>query len=196
MAESCDYNNLLRIYGNHSMIEAAKEALADFTFTGRQEKDTIALQKLKEEKKLKASFYYDGKVIYPFSSLVKEIKRMIDTDSIKNISKGCYEFFYLNFDIAHYDIHGYVDYYDGSFTRLYTETLQPEWQRRSCCLASTLRIVDACLLYLKERETACTINTQSEKAQKSLSGDVVSTNKAEPEVVQANLLDLLVELAG
>lgn len=35
----------------------------------------------------------------------------------------------MNFDIAHYDINGYIDYYEGRWDKLYTETLSYEFNR-------------------------------------------------------------------
>lgn len=170
----------LKIYGNKAAIEAAEEAIKEIHFTGNTNTDSIALQDLKGSKKLKASLIYEGRTIYPFEPIVKEIKSMIDTGSIRNISKRCYEFFYLNFDIAHYDLYGYIDYYDGCWSRLYTETLEHEWQKKSTFLGSTVRIIEAVQQYMIDKE-----NGVAEKPRKRIRSKKTETVEAAEKPLEA-----------
>ena len=54
---------------------------------------------------------------------------MIDTNDISSMTDRMYTFC-SDMDIAHYNKHGFIDYYDGSFTRLYEECLVHEAKRK------------------------------------------------------------------
>lgn len=142
----------LMLYGNKVNLDASFLVLDDLNLTGDSTKDCLLIQDALDEGRIKADCLYDGRRVYPYKKLVKEFKKCIQRNSIEGMSKLMYDFLYLNFDIAHYDYHGYIDYYDGKWNRLWEETLQMEFQRPYGFLPSTKRIVSAIRSLLKGEE--------------------------------------------
>ena len=174
--ERKEINEYVVIYGNKESIKKAEEALKGVELTGNTDKDSITLQEIKSNLRLKATYMLDGRTIFSYEPLVRELKQMVDTDSIRNISKRCYEFLTLNFDIAHYDIYGYIDYYDGKWSRLYKETLEREWNRYGF-IGSTKRIIKDVQKYIEDKENGIVpIETEKKRSR------FIKKKKAEPSV--------------
>lgn len=62
--------------------------------------------------------------------MIKEFVKLILSDDISNMSDLMYKFLHLNFDIAHYNKHGYIEYYNKKFSVLYNEQLEYEFKRK------------------------------------------------------------------
>jgi hypothetical protein len=53
----------------------------------------------------------DGNGVYSFTKIANEARKLKKANSTEKMSKGFYDFMYLNFTIAHYNIHGWIDQY-------------------------------------------------------------------------------------
>lgn len=114
----------IHYYGkNKSSREQTKQVVESLPLTGIEAKDRLMIQKALDSHKGMAAVSYDGNSVYPSQKLVKELMRMKKTGSIEKMSNDMYKFLSLNFDIAHYDKNGFIDYYDGSWTQFFGETL-------------------------------------------------------------------------
>lgn len=114
----------IRYYGkNKSSREQTKQVIESLPLTGVEAKDRLIIQKALDSHKGMAAVSYDGNSVYPSQKLVKELMRMKKTGSIEKMSNDMYKFLSLNFDIAHYDKNGFIDYYDGSWPQFFGETL-------------------------------------------------------------------------
>ena len=144
---------LLQIHGKQAQVEKAREAIQSVDISKNKATVMSEIQNIIDDKKLKASIYYDGLRIYPFLSLKKEFEKMIKTDSIEKMTDAMYNLLYLSFDIAHYNKHGYIDYYGGKFSILWKETLSYEmhkllehpYPRRNDSLVSLSNFVVSCM---------------------------------------------------
>lgn len=119
----------IKVYGTKKAIEEAYCVLDTMELSGDCCTDTLLIQQAMDEGRLKAEILYAGKTVYPYKKLVKEFQKFIKNNSIEHMSKLMYKFLHLNFDIAHYNINGYIDYYEGRWDKLYTETLSYEFSR-------------------------------------------------------------------
>lgn len=114
----------IHYYGkNKSSREQTKQVVESLPLTGIETKDRLIIQKALDSHKGMASVSYDGNSVYPSQKLVKELMRMKKTGSIEKMSNDMYKFLSMNFDIAHYDKGGFIDYYDGSWPQFFGETL-------------------------------------------------------------------------
>lgn len=114
----------IHYYGkNKSSREQTKQVVESLPLTGIEAKDRLMIQKALDSHKGMAAVSYDGNSVYPSQKLVKELMRMKKTGSIEKMSNDMYKFLSMNFDIAHYDKGGFIDYYDGSWPQFLGETL-------------------------------------------------------------------------
>lgn len=131
----------LCIYGKKADIEKTKAVLDSIQITGNSDEDSLLMQELIEDRKLRSTISVDGHTVYPYKKLIKEFEGFIRTGSILKMTDAMYNFLYMNFDIAHYDKYGYIAYYDGSWQALYKQTLYQEFRRRHR-MGSTQHIID------------------------------------------------------
>lgn len=111
-------------YAGKGDKKRTKELLEQTAFTGNEGKDRLLIQKLLDENSRCCTVLYDHNMVYPSRKLIKELKQMQKTNSLLKMTKEMYSFLSLNFDIAHYDRIGFIQYYDGKFSKLYEECLK------------------------------------------------------------------------
>lgn len=103
--------------GTKSAIHMAEEVINSLNLTGNEERDRLIIQKAIDDNNLKCNILYEGNTVYPFKKLLTELNKMRKTNSIEKISNDMYHFL-MNFDIAHYDKHGYIVEYDGLYSEM------------------------------------------------------------------------------
>lgn len=125
----------IRFFGNAKERSQLEKLLSDCLFTGEEAKDRLLIQSKLDQNKVDVhKISYGGNTVYPSFKLVKEFQKMKQTGSIEKMTNGMYTFLHLNFDIAHYDKRGYIEYYDWKFENLYQECLKkgnyfiPSWK--------------------------------------------------------------------
>lgn len=132
--EKCPF---IYIYGSAKEIQEAVQML-DSIFDLHTEvsnngwlKDEGALrlqiQEAMERHPVKAKFAVDGNAVYPYSKILREYRRLQRSGSLAGMSDVFYRFLYPNFDLAHYNRQGFIDYYDGDFYRMKAAILDNAW---------------------------------------------------------------------
>lgn len=119
---------LVKLYGKKAIIEKEKAIIENLDITGNEYKDRLIIQKCIDDEKLKSNISYDGSTVYPFEKTIKQYRRLQKEDSLENMTEYMYHFFmYACGDIAHYNIHGFRDYYDNRLTNLENQLLKTNW---------------------------------------------------------------------
>ena len=109
-------NNLYRICGSKKEVEEAKNAFCGLILLGVEKVDRITIQNLIDTYDLKATVLYKGNTVHSFKRLTNEFKKHIKSKKLSPMS----DYFYTvlsNFDIAHYNKNGFIDYYNDDFFR-------------------------------------------------------------------------------
>lgn len=140
MVENYRGNGKIRIYGSKKDIEAARQMLdsvpdLDMEVKGyrlaREGRLRLQIQDAMERLPVKASILVDGNLVYPYSPIIKEFRRLKKASTLEKMTNRFYQFLHLNFDIAHYDKQGYIDTYQNSFACMYHSVLArastPAW---------------------------------------------------------------------
>lgn len=119
---------LVKLYGKKAIIEKEKAIIENLDITGNEYKDRLIIQKCIDDEKLKSEISYVGSTVYPFEKTIKQYRRLQKEDSLENMTEYMYHFFmYACGDIAHYNIHGFRDYYDNKLTNLENQLLKTNW---------------------------------------------------------------------
>lgn len=134
-AVSEEVKKKIRVCGKGAAkIKATEDVLFSLPLTGKEGSDRLLIQKALDEHSGMASVLYDGNTVYASKKLVKELKKMAQTGSLEKMTDAMYQFLSLNFDIAHYNKRGFIDYYDGLWGKFLMETLSysihriPGWE--------------------------------------------------------------------
>ena len=133
-------NNKINIYGKQKEIseaEAMLDSIEDLCieiegYRLRNEGDIrLKIQDAMDRRPIKAHILVDGNTVYPFTKTIREYERLKKSGNLEKMTKYFYTFLYLNFDIAHYDIQGYIDYYNNDFATMKRAVLDrattPAW---------------------------------------------------------------------
>ncbi|MBR5357434.1 MAG: hypothetical protein IK121_11000 [Lachnospiraceae bacterium] len=102
-------------YGSAKQKERSEALVNSLNLTGNEGADRLIIQEALDNATGTGIILYDGNTVYPSKKLVKELNRMKKTGSIEKMSNEMYKFLSTNFDIAHYNKFGFIDYYDGNF---------------------------------------------------------------------------------
>lgn len=125
----------ITLRGKNAVIEKERPIIEKLNLTGNEYNDRLTIQKCIDDENLKSDISYCGNTVYPFEKTVKQYRRLQKTDSLENMTEYMYHFFiYECGDIAHYNIHGFRDYYDNSLRNLEDELLNNGncvWTRNS-----------------------------------------------------------------
>lgn len=115
----------IKIYGNRTMIERAKNFIEKLELSGVESKDRLIIQNCIDENKIGADISYNGNTVYSFNKIVNQFRKLQQNGTLENMSQTMYHFFmYACGDIAHYGISGYRYNYDDSVRRLEESFLQ------------------------------------------------------------------------
>ncbi|MCI8548374.1 MAG: hypothetical protein HFJ38_05745 [Bacilli bacterium] len=128
-------NKQITLRGKNAVIEKERLIIEGLNLTGNEYNDRLTLQKCIDDENLKSEISYSGSTVYPFEKTVKQYRNLQKTDSLENMTMYMYHFFiYECGDIAHYDIHGFRDYYNNSLRNLENQLLNNSnwvWTRNS-----------------------------------------------------------------
>ncbi len=75
----------------------------------------LKIQESLDTHNLKASIMVDGNNVYPYRKIISQYDQLKKSGKLEKMTDAFYQFLYLNFDIAHYDKGGYIDYYNNDF---------------------------------------------------------------------------------
>ena len=122
----------IRYTGSTKEQTAMEGLVGTLVLTGNEGKDRRIIQEALDASNVKkATILYDGNTIYPSKGLVAELKRMKKSNSIAKMSNSMYQFL-MNFDIAHYNKYGFIDYYNESYSEMAREIFShiqnPSWR--------------------------------------------------------------------
>lgn len=118
----------ISLYGSKAIIQRDKIYIENLELTGIEGQDRLIIQKCIDDNKLKSDILYDGNTVYPFESIVKKYRQMQVDGTLSKLTDKMYKFF-MNAcgDIAHYNMGGYIAYYNNSFKNLESELLAHCW---------------------------------------------------------------------
>ena len=68
----------------------------------------IAIQDAIDAHDIKATILVDGNTVYPYAKTIQQYERLKKSGTLEKLTDYMYQFFHLNFDIAHYDKNGYT----------------------------------------------------------------------------------------
>ena len=108
----------LYLYGTGAQISKAEGVLTELKLVGSEPLDRLVIQQAIDDKSLAADILYDGNTVYGYKKLAQELKRMKKSGSIEKMTDKMYHFLSLNFDIAHFNKGGFIDYYDGRYRNM------------------------------------------------------------------------------
>lgn len=118
----------IKMYGNTSILEREKPIIENLDLTGNEYEDRLIIQNCIDENKLKSKVLYDGNTVYPFEKIVRNYRRLQKSGWLDGLTKEMYHFFTNACgDIAHYDIGGFIAYYNYSFRELEEKLLKNCW---------------------------------------------------------------------
>ncbi len=128
-------NKKIILYGKKAILEKEILIIERLDLTGNEYNDRLTIQKCIDDENLKSDISYCGSTVYPFEKTVKQYRKLQKADSLENMTEYMYHFFmYKCGDIAHYNIHGFRDYYNNSLRNLENELLNNGncvWTRES-----------------------------------------------------------------
>lgn len=113
----------IRCVGPKGKQQKTENLIKSLPLTGDEASDRLLIQKALDATTGPATVLYGGNTVYPSKQIISELLKMKRTGTIEKMTDGLYNFLSLNFDIAHYDKHGYIDYYDGEWNRLWDKCL-------------------------------------------------------------------------
>lgn len=159
MRECYKGNDKIVIYGTKKEIEDARRMLDSIPElsverTGyrltKEGKLRLQIQEAMESWKLNAKIMVDGNEVYPYSLIIKEFQRLKKKGTLEKMTKRFYHFLSMNFDIAHCDKQGYIDFYRNDFYQMYNSVLSranvPGWH------TDLQKILDTIWLEMGERD--------------------------------------------
>lgn len=120
--------NRINLYGNKAIIEKEKSIIEDLELSGIENKDRLIIQDCIDTYNLKSSISYNGNTVYSCKKIVNEYRKLQKTGTLDKLTKTMYHFFTnaCN-DIAHYDIGGYIGYYNNSLRDLENNLLNSNY---------------------------------------------------------------------
>lgn len=140
MREYYKGNDRITIYGTKKEIENAGRMLDSIPNLpversghrfAKEGSLRLQIQEAMESWKLNAKIMVDGNEVYPYSLIIKEFLRLKKKGTLEKMTKRFYHFLSMNFDIAHYNKQGYIDFYRNDFYQMYDNVLSranvPEW---------------------------------------------------------------------
>lgn len=113
----------INFYGKGKNKEKTEELISQISFSGFEEENRRKIQDVLDSNRSLCKVVYNGIIVYPSHKLIKEFGRMKKSGKLENMSNDMYEFLSLYLDIAHYNKHCYIQYYDNSFKKWYNECL-------------------------------------------------------------------------
>lgn len=147
-------NETIRLSGKLSVVEQEAEILNKLNLTGIETNDRLLIQECIDKNKLKSNILYSGNSVYSFNRIVKDYRQLQKSGNLLNMTNLLYDFFMCACgDIAHYDMMGYICYYDNDIRRLEQEFL------KHCSCATRFSDVDKIFKelkigkYFKERDS-------------------------------------------
>ena len=117
-------NKKIAIYGTAKAIAEAETVLN--TLDGlepemlgyrlhNEETIRLKIQDAIDTHNIKAVILVDGNTVYPYVKTIKQYDQLKKSGTLGKMSDYFYNFLHQNFDIAHYDKHGYIWHYDNDF---------------------------------------------------------------------------------
>ena len=147
-------NETIRLSGKLSVIEQEAKIINELNLIGIESNDRLLIQECIDKNKLKSNILYSGNSVYSFDKIVREYRKLQKSGNLSNMTNLLYDFFMCACgDIAHYNINGYISYYDNDIRKLEQEFL------KNCSCASRLSDVDKIFKelkigkYFKERDS-------------------------------------------
>lgn len=111
--------NKIALYGSKAVIQSEKSIIESLNLTGNEPTDRLIIQKCIDDNNLKSKILYGGNTVYPFRKTVMAYKKLQKSGKLEKLTNEMYHFFTNACgDIAHYDLGGFIAYYDNSFQKL------------------------------------------------------------------------------
>lgn len=129
-----EYNEKIKIYGTKTGVAKVTEILDSVTLTNIEKKDRLIIQKAIDDSSLsnkgQTHVLYLGNNIYSKKIIVTECKKLSKRKTLDGMSDYLYNFLIGPCaEIAHYDKSGFIEYFDNSWARLFSELLKPALSR-------------------------------------------------------------------
>ena len=115
MRQKLEINNKVEVYGSKKDVEYAINYLKMYCDDLKNHPTEIRarrmIQRIIDDKNIKADILYDGNTVWSKKRVLKDIKR-VKKNGMKSMTKYLYKFLSLACgSIAHYNINGWIDYY-------------------------------------------------------------------------------------
>lgn len=123
----------ITLFGTEKEIRDTEKAISNLNLSWDESADRLILQEAIDSYNLKADILYEGNTIVPYKKTLREFRKYNKKGTLDNLSNYFYKFLTLDCgDIAHYNKHGYIDYYDNNFNTVKNEVINkirvPYWQ--------------------------------------------------------------------
>lgn len=102
--------NKVAICWSRQEIDHALLWLVKLSLTGVESQDRLLIQDCIDEHKFKSSILYDGNTVRPYRKTIEEYKKLLK-NWVRSLSNYLYNFFHLQWTIAHYDIQWWIANY-------------------------------------------------------------------------------------
>lgn len=133
MRKELECKKRITLFGTEKEIRDTEKVISNLNLTWSESTDRLILQEAIDNHNLKADILYEGNTIIPYKKTLREFRKYNKKGTLDNLTNYFYKFLHLNCgDIAHYNKHGYIDYYDNDFTRVKEEVINraiaPYWK--------------------------------------------------------------------
>jgi len=110
MGKELESDNRIKIYGTGKQIARAEKILGLFPLAERNEQQARRMiQEIIDEEDIKADILINGNSIYSKQRVLRNVKRLIRTNDMNNLSDYFYDFLTNSCgSIAHYSKHGWI----------------------------------------------------------------------------------------
>lgn len=113
MRKKVKINNELycELHGSEKAIAEAHAVINDYShlFMNQESHNRKLLQTLLDDKKLKVDILYDGSLIWSYDRLVRDLKKILNSNDMNQMTNYLYKFLNLTTgSIAHYNKQGWI----------------------------------------------------------------------------------------